>query len=879
MESTQWSSRSPSSIKRLNCLNWSVGLFFIRPAVETSTFSPKSSPCSRPMAGGLSILDRGLEGIAHQVISAHNDIVGLREFGPYKLIRLLGEGGMGVVWLAQREDTASFVAIKFLPNASLSPARRERFAREIKTLAKLNHPYIARLYDAGTLLDGTPWFVMEYVEGRRLTDIARERTHAIDEILQLFRKVCEAVQYAHSREIIHRDLKPSNIMVEKDSTPRLLDFGIARELQTLDEPSEQTRPGLRFLSPDYAAPEWMNEGTVGFITDVYSLGVILYELLTRHLPFDRAKNVAESDRSIVDRFVEPPSAASDNTCGLSNAAWSDLDVLCLKALRTDPKERYQSVEALLRDINHFLRGEPLEARPATLSYQAAKFLRRNRRPVLAASLALAAIIGLVVFFTVRLAIARNAALAEAARTQRVLQFMFGLFKGNDDEAGPPEGLRVVTVLDRGVERAEALGHEPEIQAELYRTLGGSYEQLGNYDRANQLLDSALRLDRASPHPNDLSIADDLQAKALLDSDQGNYKEAEALARESMDIVQRHRPSDPVRQAKAIATLGSVLNDSGNYKEASQVLNQAVELVSKRDPSSVELSDTLSLLADAELSLGHYEIADSLSRRALAIDRGIYGEQHPAVSDDLINLGQLQELWGHYSQAEQYDRQALQITENWYGADHPDAARKSVILAQTLSYEGKLDEAEALLRQALPIEQRAFGENSPHVGNAMNMMGKLAQQKGDLAEAENYFRKAAAIYRSKLGDNYKVAVAISNLGGVYLERKEYPRAEQFFREAMQNFAAVLPADNINIGIVKIKLGRALLGERRYREAEEQSTSGYEILIKQTSPTTNFVRDARRDLVAIYTALGQPEKAREYQSVAAGIDSSAVHTAAK
>ena len=550
-------------------------------------------------------------------------------------------------------------------------------------------------------LDGTPWFVMEYVEGRRFTDFVRERAHAIDEMLQLFREVCEAVQYAHSREIIHRDLKPSNIMVEKDGTPRLLDFGIARELQSLDEPTEQTRPGLRFLSPDYAAPEWMNDGTVGFITDVYSLGVILYELLTGRLPFDRVKSAAETDRSIVDRFAEPPSAASGNACGLSKMAWSDLDVLCLKALQTDPKERYQSVEALLRDINHFLKGEPLEARPATLRYRAGKFLRRNRRPVIAASLALAATIGLVMFFTVRLAIARNAALAEAARTQRVLQFMFGLFKGNDDEAGPPEGLRVVTVLDRGVERAEALGHEPEIQAELYRTLGGSYEQLGKYDRANQLLDSALRLDRASPHPNDLSIADDLQGKALLDSDQGNYKEAEALARESMDIVQRHHPSDPVRQAKAIATLGSVLNDSGNYKEASQVLNQAVELLSKRDPSSVELSDTLSLLADAELSLGHYEIADSLSRRALAIDRGIYGEQHPAVSDDLINLGQLQELWGHYSQAEQYDRQALQITKNWYGADHPDTARKSVILAQTLSYEGKVDEAESLLRQALP----------------------------------------------------------------------------------------------------------------------------------------------------------------------------------
>jgi serine/threonine-protein kinase len=818
-------------------------------------------------AGGPSFLDFGMEEIATHVISAPDEALALREFGPYQLIRLLGEGGMGVVWLARRKDTGAPVAIKFLPNASLSPIRRERFAREIKTLAKLKHIYIARFYDAGALADGTPWFVMEYVEGRCLNDFVGEHTHDIHEMLELFRKVCEAVQYAHSQEIIHRDLKPSNIMVERDGAPRLLDFGVARELQSLNEPYEQTRPGLRFLSPDHAAPEWMSEGTVGFTTDVYSLGVILYELLTRRLPFEHVQNSAEVTRSIGERAAEPPSAAPGSTYALSKAAWTDLDVLCLKALRADPKERYQSVEALLRDINHYLKGEPLEARPATLRYRAGKFIRRNSRPVLAASIAFVTLIGLVAFFTVRLAVARNAALAEAARTQRVLQFMFGLFKGNDDEAGPPEGLRVVTVLDRGVERAQALGHDPEIQSELYRTLGVSYEQLGKYERANQLLDSALQLDRDSRPSNDFSIADDLQAKALLRSDQGSYKEAEALARESLNIIQRQHPSDPVRLAKATTTLGSVLNDGGKYQQASQVLNQAVQLLSKRDPSSAELSDTLSLLGDAELSLGHYEVADSLNRRALIIDRGIYGERHPAVSDDLINLGQLQELWGRYSQAEQYDRQALQMTRDWRGADHPDTARKSVILAQTLSYEGKVDEAEALVLQALPIERRVFGDNSPHVGNAMNMMGKLAQQKGDLSGAEEYFRKAADIYRSTLGDNYKVAVAISNLGGVYLQRKDYLRAEQYFREAAKDFAEVLPPDNINIGIVKIKLGRALLGERRYQEAEQQSASGYEILVKQTSPTTNFVKGAREDLSAIYTALGQPEKAKAYRTEAA------------
>jgi len=227
-----------------------------------------------------SLLDRGLPDMAYQLVGTPFDPTYSREFGPYRLKRILGEGGMGVVWLAERVDAGNLVAIKFLPHAELSPARRERFAQEIRTLAKLKHPFIARLYDAGTLADGTPWFVMEYVEGAGFTEYCRQRPRSVEERLRLFRSVCEAVQYLHGQGIIHRDLKPSNIMVEGDGTPRLLDFGIARELQPQDESSDHTRAGLRFMSRDYAAPEWAREGIVGTYTDVYSLGVILYEMLT-----------------------------------------------------------------------------------------------------------------------------------------------------------------------------------------------------------------------------------------------------------------------------------------------------------------------------------------------------------------------------------------------------------------------------------------------------------------------------------------------------------------------------------------------------------------------------------------------------------------------
>lgn len=319
------------------------------------------------------LLDRGLPEIAYRMVGAPIETLPFQEVGPYRLIRTLGEGGMGVVGLAEREDTGGQVAIKFLLHAGMTPARRERFAGEIRTLAKLRHPFIARLYDAGALADGTPWFVMEYVDGNPFTAYCLEQTRPVEELLRLFRSVCQAVQYAHGQEVIHRDLKPSNILVEADGTPRLLDFGVARGLNDAGELGDRSGYSLRFLSPDYAAPEWQCDGIVGAYTDVYSLGVILYEVLAGRRPFERSKLTAAGDASPVP--PEKPSARANRR--LSRRDWNDLDALCLKALDHDVRERYGSVEALIRDIDHYLKEEPLEARPGGWSYRTGKFARET----------------------------------------------------------------------------------------------------------------------------------------------------------------------------------------------------------------------------------------------------------------------------------------------------------------------------------------------------------------------------------------------------------------------------------------------------------------------------------------------------------------------
>jgi tetratricopeptide (TPR) repeat protein len=756
---------------------------------------------------------------------------------------------MGVVCLAEREDTGAPVAIKFLLHAGMSAPRREGFSREIKTLAKLKHPYIARLYDAGTLADGTPWFVMEYVEGIRLTDFCRQKDLSIVDRLRLFRAVCEAVQHAYRQGIIHRDLKPSNILVEKDGTPRLLDFGIARQLQNADE-TERSTSGLRFGSVEYAAPEWIRDGLVGAYTDVYSLGVILFEMLAGRLP-----QVAD------EHPPEKPSSASSG-----KAAWGDLDALCLKAINRDFQQRYQSVEELLRDVDHYLKCEPLEARRSGWGYRAGKFVRRNRRAVLAASLVGTLVLGLVVFFTVRLARARNAALAEVARTKRVEKFMEDLFEGGNEEVGPSADLKVVTVIDHGVEKLPALNRDPEVQAHLYQTLGTVYQSLGLLDRADALLHTALERLKSVYGPDHPEVADNLKRLSLLRGDQARFPEAERLAREALAIDRRHLPPGAPELAEDTAVLGKALVTRGRYEEAIGVLNDAIGRASARDVDPAVLLGSRTLLAVAQFHLGHYAAADALNLQILAADRRLHGERHPDVAIDFMNLGNIQYQWGHYPEAEGYFRSAVKITRAWSGPNHPDTADMTSYVAQTLIAEGRYDEAESLERPAMEALQKAYPKGlHPRLAMALDQLGGIAQHRGRLREAEDDYSRMAAIYRAVYGDgDARTAAALSGLAGVYSDEGQSAKAEKLLRDVVRSLSAALPAGHLNIGVARIKLGRVLLREKHYGDAEGESLAGYEIAMKQSNPPAKWLQYAREDLIAVYDALHQPEKAAALRS---------------
>ena len=834
-------------------------------------------------ARGGSLLDSDVAEVASQIFSdPSSGRLPFKEFGPYRIKRALGEGGMGVVYLAEREDLGNEVAIKILRDAWVSPARRERFNVEQRTLAQLNHPSIARLYDADTSPDGTPFFVMEYVEGVPLTDFCRTMRCTIPERLRLFRAVCEAVLYAHQHAVIHRDLKPSNILVKQDGSIRLLDFGIAKHLENLGELVDQTVTGLRLMTPAYAAPEQIRGEQVGIHSDVYSLGVVLYELLAGRLPFDLSScTPAQAEKVLTEQEAAKPSdaaaksaasaEANGSAVSASRAAWADLDVLCLTAMHKDPQRRYQSVEALIRDVDHYLHGEPLEARPDTWHYALGKFVRRHWQLVSTAAAVFTLLVGLVVFYTVRLARARNAAVMQAARTQRIQRFMLNLFQGGDPSAGPADDLRVVTLLDRGVQEARSLDAEPAVQAELFETLGGIYQKLGKLEQADALMESALAKREALYGPDSTETAKGLLALGSLRDAEARYGDAERLIRQALDRDRRHLPANDPAVAKAMLALGGVLEDRGAYDQSIAILEQTVQLYSAPGSSPADLADSLYELGNAQFYAGHYEKSEETNQRALAIYKQIYGERHPRVADVLINLGAIRLDTGHYRDAEQYDREALDIVQAWYGKDNPETATDLTILARSLVYQKRYDEASDLLQQSLAIKERTFGKVHPSVASTLNELGSVALQEGKYDAAEQYFERMADIYRTEYGEqHYLYATALSNLASVYTAQRQWTRAERLYRQAIPIYLESQSPTHINTGIARIKLGRTLLRQRRYADAEAETHAGYDILSPQMDSKVSWLMNARKDLVEEYEGMKEPEQAAKFRAEITAIE---------
>lgn len=766
-----------------------------------------------------------LAGPAAMLLYGQSGAAPPRQCGPYELRELLGEGGMGAVYRGWRNDLQSEAAIKILRDAWVSPLRRRQFEREQKILARLRHPCIAQLMDAGVTADGTPWIAMELIEGLPLDESVRQRALGLEAILSLMARIAAAVHYAHERTILHRDLKPSNILVDSEGNPRLLDFGVS----TMAGAGGETRTEPCWLTPAYAAPELLRGEPAGVYSDVYSLGVLL----------SRMTGLGEAFATSSARRRKAAEAA----------------VICACASDPDPERRYRSADAMARDLERCLRGEPLQARSRRLTYRVGCFLRRHRIAAAATvSASLAAAI-LAAVFAFQLQRSRDEAVEAAQRAGRLRGLLLSLFDAGDREAGPSRELTVQALLDRGVREAGQLQAEPATQAELYSTIGRMYARLGKFDEAGRTL--RLALQRSSRPAQSAEV---LLEQARLHIAQSRLDDADAAASQALRLAPH--AGEPLR-LDAEELLATVLVERGRYKEAIAALEPLLARRSLAEGPDAWAS-TAAALANACYFEGRYDRARDLQQKVLYTQRSLRGARHPAVAGTLVDLGAIEFDQARYAEAERRYREALSIFEDWYGPEHVQTALALTNLGRALVYEKKTSEARPVLERALAIRLAQLGVWHPSVASVLNDLGHVHMAAERWSEADTCYRRMEAIYRRARGEDHPaVTTALSNQATVRMRRKDYRGAEAMYRKVIERYRAAFSDDHPNTAIARILLGRSLLRQGRFREALPITEAGHAVLARQDGPPSSWLKNAREDLVECYAATGDSGKADHYR----------------
>ncbi len=747
------------------------------PPTERATFVHRACPGDHAVADSVMALLRAHEreeGVLERAPSgpaAGGTATALR-YGPYRLLRHLGSGGMGEVHLAVREDAfMRRVALKVIRAGPWSQTASERFETERQIMASLNHPNIAQLLDGGVTADGVPYLAMEYVDGLPVTAFCDREGLTVDERLELFRKICSAVHHAHQNLVIHRDLKPSNILVTPAGEPKLLDFGIAKLLQPvstrLGDPV--TRPDLRALTPEYASPEQLRGEPLTTVSDVFSLGILLYELLTGRHPFQgsattpaglveavcsrEAARPSEGVASIAKRdtaeAARVSAARGTSAHGLAARLRGDLDVIVMMALRKEPGRRYASVEQMSGDIGRHLAGEPVLAYGDGRAYRLGKFLRRHRLEVVAAAAVLVSLFSGLAMATwqARRASAERDRATEALRRAEVsADFLIGLFQTEDPRQILADTLSARTMLERGLERVEALDAYPELRGRLETVVGRAYRSLGAYDRADSVLREAARdlqtAEGVSSTPDEARTrARALAELAELRTVTGRYEEALAFAREAMDVrVRRLGRRDPA-VATSLLQVASILIYLGDLDAADSLTRAAVQLrrevLGGEDPMVTNAIEALAALARRRGEIGE---AEALLREAVARRRSVEGVESPAHAAALVRLADLlaQERGAH-AEAEALYRRALLILD----PSAPETATTMAGLAETLAAEGRWKEARDLFDSAVALRSSLYGADGVPVADLLYGKGEVLLGAGDADGAERASRRALA----------------------------------------------------------------------------------------------------------------------------------------
>lgn len=712
--------------------------------------------------------------------------------GAFEVIREIGAGGMGKVYEGRRVD-GQFemrVAIKFL-RGDTSPEALHRFSDERRILAALAHPNIAALIDGGATPDGEPWFVMEYVEGEPITIWADARSRSIPQRLDLFLQVCAAVQSAHQNLVVHRDLKPGNILVTTDGTVKLLDFGIARLLRSSDDVPTLTQVGTRAFTPDYASPEQLSGGSITTVSDVYSLGVILYQLITGSRPLELTGKTAAEMHRIASQVVPlRPSATitmaqaerlTERSLPRVKARLEgDLDAIILMALRKEPERRYGSVEEFAADIRRYLRGHPVKARPDSLGYRMRKLAGRNQAATAALGLALTALFGGLAT-TVWQARQANTARVRGDEVKSFLVSMLGA--AQPDVLGRDATVRAV--LDSAMARITQLP-DPLLQAEIREIVGGTWLSLGEYDRAEQQYRIELATHRALAPGGSREVARALTRIVAVLEAQGRSAEADSVLTEAEAMFQRFGYRSEIERADLLDRRGQVLVHLGRMPEAAEILADVVKILRQQiPPPDSTLSLAYANLGVIESELGNQQIAESLLGLALSSARRVYGEAHPQVAAILSPLATIQEYSGHLSAADSTYRLALDMRAQLLGREHPDYAWTLFNYADHLGRVGQPIQAARRAREVLALRGVSLDDNHPTVAAAMRVLGQALVEMDSLEQARPWLWESWQLRKRTLPkDHWLVASSESSYGDLLGRQGRFAEAEKHLLAGLQ-----------------------------------------------------------------------------------------------
>jgi serine/threonine-protein kinase len=792
--------------------------------------------------------------------------------GPYRLVRRLGRGGMATVYLGERADGLweQEVAVKLIRRGLDTDDVVARFLSERQILSSLAHPNIARLLDGGTTPGGLPYLVMEYVDGTPITAYCDRKRLPLDARLDLFASVVRAVQHAHRSLVVHRDLKPSNILVTDGGRVKLLDFGIARILDTSADP--HTRPGLRPLTPAYASPEQLAGGTITTASDVFQLGILLAELAAGARPFDGATDPTRGlGREGRGRDPCPPSARvseraaelrSTRPAALRRRLRGDLDTMVLRAVRLDPDDRYPSAEALLADVERHRSGLPIEARPWTLRYRARKLLRR--RPWLA-PVGLILLVGMVGYLALllrhgaQLERERDLARTQAARAAEVQEILIDLFRTADPYVATPspeEERDLEEILERGAQRVRrSLEGRPGPQGDLLAALAGVYANLDRLEPARALAEEALARHLEAGGPGSAAVARDLQTLGMLMGRSGRPDSAEALLDRSLRVLEADPATPDTARAAVLIDLGILAQDRGRTGEAERHLSRAIALLQDGGgEASAQLARAYTMVSATHAGANDLVRARAAAETAIRLTRQVHGETHPATGLALRELADLHDWEKSGRDAVPIYRKAIEILDGTLGPRHVLTLEARNNLAVTLRQLGAYDEAEAVLLRVAGELRRRDGPGGIDLADVLQNLAVVLHEAGDLDGAARHLREARTLYDGVLGpDHYRRALPRLTLAAVLLDLGAYPGAEAAAREAEAILARTLPEDSYVRATASCRLGRALGGQGRTGEALALLESAVERLEAGTQPSSRYEIECREGLARLYRDL--------------------------